>query len=183
MVSTSVSGMPASFSPKCSCVGTCRLVVGEANDGAAVIADRRRKSRQFCRGGIGDAAAEAEADDADRADILDGIDGGLGVAQYRRPVGIGDEFPRVRHFIRRIAALEIGLDAVEDRRRDRDIALAGETVADAADVVIDAKDFLDHHHRRLGRAGGIGAVAAQLKIVRSRQFYVLSHGVIHLVES
>src|ERR1700730_2995482 len=36
-----------------------RLVVGETNDGAAVIADRSRQPRQFCRGGIGDAAGEA----------------------------------------------------------------------------------------------------------------------------
>ena len=169
MVSTSVSGMPASFSPKCSCVGTLRLVVGEADDGAAVIADRGRQARQFGRRGIGDAAAEAEADDADRPDTLDRIDRGLGVAQHRRPVGIGDEFARVGDFVRRIAALEIRLDAVEDRRRDRDIACARETVADRADVVIDAKDLLDHHDGRLGRACGIGAIAAQFETVRSRQ--------------
>src|SRR6202048_4240887 len=55
-----------------------RFVVGETNDGAAVITDRSRQPRQFCRGGIGDAAAEAETDDADRADRADRIDGGLG---------------------------------------------------------------------------------------------------------
>jgi hypothetical protein len=42
--------------------------------------------------------------------------------------------------------------------------------------MIDAKDFLDHHHRRPGRGGGVGTIAAQLKIVRSRQFDVFSHG-------
>src|SRR5204863_8781517 len=47
-----------------------RRVVDKPNDGAAVIADRRGQPRQFRRGGIGDAATEAEADDADRADIL-----------------------------------------------------------------------------------------------------------------
>src|ERR1700716_3976911 len=36
-----------------------RLVVGKANDGTAVIADRRRQPRQFGRSRIGDAAAEA----------------------------------------------------------------------------------------------------------------------------
>ena len=86
MVSTSVSGMPASFSPKCSCVGTLRLVVGEADDGAAVIADGGRQARQLGRRRIGDAAAEAEADDADRADILHRVDGGLGIAQHRGPI-------------------------------------------------------------------------------------------------
>src|ERR1017187_7629548 len=54
-----------------------RLVIGEADDGAAVITDRRRQPRQLCRSRIGDAAAEAEADNADRADVLDGIDRGV----------------------------------------------------------------------------------------------------------
>src|SRR6185312_8576085 len=52
-----------------------RLVVGKPNDGAAVVADRRRQTRQLGGGGIGDAAAEAEADDADWTDMLDGVDG------------------------------------------------------------------------------------------------------------
>src|ERR1700686_664076 len=50
-----------------------RLVVGEANNGAAVIADRRRQPGQFCRRGVSDAAAEAKTDDTDRADIFDAI--------------------------------------------------------------------------------------------------------------
>ena len=45
------------------------LVVGEADDGAAVIADGGRQARQFGGRDIGDAAAEAEADDADRPDV------------------------------------------------------------------------------------------------------------------
>src|SRR3954471_5123893 len=40
-----------------------RLVVGKAHDGAAVIADRRRQAGELGRGHIGDAAAEAKADD------------------------------------------------------------------------------------------------------------------------
>src|SRR5947207_13509689 len=39
-----------------------RFVIGEANDGAAVIADRGAQSRQFGCRRIGHAAAEAEAD-------------------------------------------------------------------------------------------------------------------------
>ena len=124
----------------------------------------------------GHAAAEAEADDADRADILHRVDGGLGVKQHRRPVGIGDELARHRDLFGRIAALEVGFDAIEDRRRDGDIAVAGDTVADRANVVIDAEDFLNHHHRRLGRACRVGAIAAQLKVIRSGQFDILSHG-------
>src|SRR5258705_2916544 len=152
------------------------LVVGEADDGATVIADCRRQARQFGRARIGDTAAEAEADDADRTAALYRIDRGLGVTQHLGPVGICDELARVGYFIRRVAALEIRLDAVEDRRRNRDIAGACQPVADRADVVIDAKDFLDHDDGRLGRASGIGAIGAQFESVRSRQCDVLSHG-------
>src|SRR6267142_6101295 len=42
--------------------------------------------------------------------------------------------------------------------------------------MIDAKNFLDHDDGRLGPAGGIGAIGAQFKSVRSRQCDVLSHG-------
>ena len=68
------------------------------------------------------------------------------------------------------------LDAIENRRRDRDIAFAGQPVAHRADVVIDTKDLLDHHDGRFRRTGGIGAIAAQFETVRSRQFDILSHG-------
>src|ERR1700704_621979 len=152
------------------------LVVGEADDGAAVVADRRRQARQFGRGRVSDTAAEAEADDADRSDALYRVDRGLGVAQHRGPVGIGDELSRVGHFVRRVAALEIRLAAVEDRRRDRHIAGACQPVADRADVMIDAKNLLDHDDSRLGCTSGIGAIGAQFKSVRSRQCDVLSHG-------
>jgi hypothetical protein len=64
----------------------------------------------------------------------------------------------------------------EDRRRDGGVSGRRETVADRANVVIDPKDFLDHHQRPFGRRCGIGAVAAQLKIIRSGQFDITSHG-------
>ena len=40
--------------------------------------------------------------------------------------------------------LEIRLGAVEDRRDYRDIAFLGEAIGHRADVVIDAKNLLDH---------------------------------------
>src|SRR2546429_5786201 len=83
---------------------------------------------------------------------------------------------RHRDFFRRIAALEIALDAVEDRRRDGDIAFIREAVADCPDVVIHAQDLLDHHDCRLGRRGGIGTIAAPFKNFRSRQFDVFFPG-------
>ena len=67
----------------------------------------------------------------------------------------------------RIAAFEIGLIAVEDRRRDRDVTERGKAVADRADVMIDAENFLDDDHAALRRAGRIGAIGAELESVRS----------------
>src|SRR5258706_13917322 len=78
-----------------------------------------------------------------------------GSFRTRNLVGIGNELARRRDFFRRTAALEIALDAVEDRRRDGDIAFIREAVADSADVVIDAKDFPDHNDCRLGWCGGV----------------------------
>src|SRR5207302_9910960 len=57
-----------------------RRLFGKALDRAAVITDRRFQARQPRRRGKGDAAAEAKADDADRAEVLDRIDRGLGIA-------------------------------------------------------------------------------------------------------
>src|ERR1700726_4080431 len=83
---------------------------------------------------------------------------GLDIAAWsaRRLFGVGDELARHCNLIRRIAGLEIALDGIEDRRRDGDVTAACEAIADRTNVVIDAKDFLDHHHRRLGRGSGVG---------------------------
>ena len=62
--------------------------------------------------------------------------------------------------------MEIWLDAVEDRGRDRDVAFDREAVTDRADVMVDAKNFLDDDHRGFRQGGGIGTVAAELKFIR-----------------
>jgi hypothetical protein len=74
-------------------------VVGEAHDGAATTTDGGLEARKPGGGRVSDAAAEAKADDAERPDILYRLDRGLGVAQHRGQVGIGDELARDRDFI------------------------------------------------------------------------------------
>ena len=64
---TPASGMCASFSPKCSMIGTRGLQVFQAEDAAAVIADRRSEPVSLGRGEPGERAAQAIADDADLA--------------------------------------------------------------------------------------------------------------------
>ena len=45
-------------------------------------------------------------------------------------------------------------------------AVAGKTVAYRTDMVVDAEDLLNHHHRCFRRGSRIGAVAAELKMIR-----------------
>ncbi|KAH2775413.1 hypothetical protein KXW38_002350, partial [Aspergillus fumigatus] len=118
----------------------------------------------------------AKADDADRADAFDRVYRGLGVPQHCGEIQIGDEFAGIGDFVRRVAALEVRLEPVEDRRRDRDIAFGGKAVAHRADMVVDAEDLLDHHDGPLGGTRGIGTIPAELESVRCGQGNVLSHG-------
>src|SRR4051794_13048430 len=67
--------------------------------------------------------------------------------------------------VRRIAALKPFLGTIEQRRRDRVVAFLGEPIADRADMMIDAKDFLNNDDAALGRAFGIGAIRSQLVLV------------------
>ena len=60
-----------------------------------------------------DGAAHAEADDGDRAVLLEVVDGRLRVPHHRPPVGIGDEFAGIGDLVRRITAFEILLLAIE----------------------------------------------------------------------
>ena len=55
--------------------------------------------------------------------------------------------------------------------------VAGEPVADRADVVIDAENFLDDDHGALRRAGRIGAIGAELELVCGSQRELLTQGV------
>ena len=88
---------------------------------------------------------------ADRPAFLEFVDRGLNVAQHRAPIRIGDEFARIGDLVGRVAGFEIRLLAVEHRRRQRRIAFAGETVADRADVMIDAENFLNDDDAALRR--------------------------------
>ena len=162
--------MLASFSPKCSLHRALRLLVGEGGDAAAVIADRGAQAREpAVAREERDGAAHAEADDADRAGRLELFDRGVGVAHHRVPVGLGDEGARLLDLGRRVAGLEILLRAVEQRRRHRGIAIAGEVVADLADVLVDAENLLDDDDAALRRAGRIGPIGAELETCRMRR--------------
>ena len=65
----------------------------------------------------------------------------------------------------RIAGFEIAHEAVEHRGRDRDIAERGETIADRADVMVDAENLLHHDQAALRLALRIGAIGAERMLV------------------
>ena len=80
----------------------------------------------------------------------------------------------MRDLVRRIAALEIAHEAVEHRRRHRDIAFGGEPVAQRADVMIDAENLLHDDHAALRLAGRIGAIGAERMRVRCGEVELLA---------
>src|SRR5512139_54049 len=142
-----------------------RLLVGILGDLPAVIADGGGETVELAGREEGDGAAHAEADDGDRPILLQFVDGGLRVLEHRPPIRVGDVFARIGDLVRRIAAFEVLLLSVEQRRRNRGIAYAREPVADRPNVVIDAEDLLDDYDAAFGRAGRVGAIGTQLKLV------------------
>ena len=142
-----------------------RLLVGVLGDLPAVIADGGGQTIELAGREEGDGAAHAEADDGDRPILLEFVDGGLRILEHRTPIRVGDVLARIGDFVRRIAAFEVLLLSIEQRRCNRGIAFAREPVADRPDVMIDAEYFLDDHDTAFGRAGRIGAIGTQLKLV------------------
>jgi len=67
----------------------------------------------------------------------------------------------------RVAAFEIRLNAIEHRRRDREISQRGEAIAHRANVVIDAENLLDHHQAALRLSLRLRAISTELETVRS----------------
>jgi len=96
---------------------------------------------------------------------LELVDRGLGVLHHGVPVRVGDELARAGDLVGRVAALEALLGAIEQRRRDRRVAFLRQPIADVADVVVDAEDFLNDHDAAFGRSRRISAIGAQLMAV------------------
>src|ERR1019366_1178383 len=92
------------------------------------------------------------------------------------PVQIAEIAARMGDLVGRIAALEIAHEAVEHRGRHRLIAERGQPVADRADVMVDAENFLHHDQPTLGRALRIGAVGAERMLVGGGEFELLTQG-------
>src|SRR6202012_3686733 len=105
----------------------------------------------------GDRAAEAEADDGDLAAFLGDLDRGFDVAQHLLAIDLAGDRHAARSRVSVVAGLEIGLDMLENRRRDGEIALGREPVGDLPDMGVDAEDLLDDDDSAARSARGISA--------------------------
>ncbi len=114
---------------------------------AAAVEARRRRDVGLAGGEVGHVAADAEAH---RADLPAAHLGTL--AQERgRVVRVGDRlvYPHLHqqldaggHAGLVVAELDAGVRAVEEVRREHDVALARDALGDVADVRVDSEDFL-----------------------------------------
>src|ERR1700733_7964799 len=154
------------FFPKVQLRGYFRLLVGMLDDLSAVIAEGRRQAVELRGREKGEAAAEAVADDSGRAALFGVVDRRLNVLHHRSPIGTSDELAGIGDFVGRVAAFEIRMLSVEDCGRNRRIALSGETVADRANVMVDAEYFLNDDDPALRGSARFGTISAQLEIVR-----------------
>ena len=81
-----------------------------------------------------------------------------------------------RHVVLAVAQFDARLDAVEGRRRHRQVALRCIAVGDRADVRVDAEDLLQHDDRALGGAGRLGDVGGEGEAVGGLQVDECTHG-------
>ena len=76
---------------------------------------------------------------------------------------------------RRVTDVHAALVAVEQRRRDHEVAVGGKPVADAADVAVDAEDLLRDDDRSARRADRIRAPCRQPEAVTGGEFDETTH--------
>src|SRR5690606_43003 len=118
-----------------------RRLVGEPGNPAAVV--RYGGGQAFDARGAdpGDGAAPAVADEPDAAGARRMLDGRLGIPDRVRDVDAVHQLDAALDVVGLVAALELALHAIEERRRDREKALGGVVVGHRADVRIDAEDL------------------------------------------
>ena len=94
---------------------------------------------------------------ADLAAFLGDFDRGGDVARHLLAVDLAGDRHAARSRVSVVAGLELGLDMLENPRRDGEIALGREPVRDIPDMRIDAKNLLDDDDSAARLSGGIGA--------------------------
>ena len=156
-----------------------RLVVGEADDLPAVIANRRGEAAEPRRRDEGDGAAHAETDHRDRpALFFQCVDGGRCIEHQLRPIETRNKLARLGDLGLRVTAFEIGSHSVEHLRRHGSEAGIRKPVAYGADVMIDAEYFLDDDNAPARGPLRIGPIGAELKPVGGSKGNFRSHDIL-----
>ena len=88
--------------------------------------------------------------------------------QHPPVVALGLEAAADSFVIILVDEIDIRLEAVEDGRRDGDIAFGGETIHDVANMAVDAENLLNDDDGAFRRTVWVGAVGAQLVPVGGR---------------
>src|ERR1043166_4055405 len=157
--------------------GTLRLFLARVGNAAAVIRHRAGKAGQSRGAHPGDVSAPAITDDADATSLRHGV-APRGHVQKRELGGrLGLELASLCSIRRRVPDLEIALIAIEQRRRDGDVAVLREAVADAAHMAVHAEDLLHDDDRAayLRLALRPGTISRYSETVGCRCLKPLSH--------
>src|SRR5262245_20008258 len=149
---------------------------GEVRHGTAVVADGRVEPVDASGRQPGDRAAHAIADHADLVLVLlERLDGGPHVDHHGVPADLAPDLAAPDDVFLLVAELDVGLDPVEERRRQRHVAIGSVAVADAPDVRVHAKDLLDDDDTAPGLTRRVRAVATEPVAVLRLQRHVLTH--------
>ena len=152
------------------------LSIGLGGHAATIVRDCGGEPARLAGGSPGQQAAEAVAHHPDAAVHGRSVDGRLHVLQRQFVVQLlKGKLYALSHIGFLVAEFQAPRHPIEDLRRDRQVTVRRVAVRHLADVVVDAEDFLDHHHRTFWRSDGIGAVRAQREAVHCPDLYLLAH--------
>ena len=132
---------PVAF-PEVSEDGAAWFFAARFEQTASVVRHGACKTRQPARTHPGDEATPAIADDADLSGPGQCVARGGDVAQRRFGCGLRLEFATACNVRGRIADVDAFFIAIEQRRRDDTIAIRRVSVADTANMAVDAEYFL-----------------------------------------
>jgi hypothetical protein len=146
---TPSTGIIESCSPKCG-EDRVRAARRRLQHAAAIVRRRARETGKARRAHPRDVAAPAVADDADLARRRRRCPRRLDVGERVIERCLRLQRPPAFEVFGRVAQVDARLDAVEKRRRKREVPVRGIAVTDAADVAVHAEDLLHHDQRRAG---------------------------------
>ena len=151
------------------------LFVDQGRDRATVVRHRAGDARQAAGSHPGDYAAPAVANDAGLASGFAVFERCCDFLERVIEIDLLHDLDAGSDVGLRVAGFILALDAVEERRCDREVAVGGKAVGDAADVFVRAEDLRGHDDQAARLAGGLCDVCVKLVSVRCFQLNSLAH--------